>query len=75
MNINSFMPVKVISDADCVINNSKILSRMKNVCLIQAPILHHHSPSFAQGLDSDTKAVSHIVANSCSLASRFISSI
>ncbi len=34
MNINSFMPVKVISDENCVINNSKVFKNFGNRCLI-----------------------------------------
>ncbi len=34
MNINSFMPVKVVSDENCVINNSQILKKFGNRCLI-----------------------------------------
>ena len=34
MNINSFMPVKVISDTDCVIKNSQIFKNFGNRCLV-----------------------------------------
>lgn len=34
MNINSFMPVKVISDLNCVVNNSRIFKSLGNRCLV-----------------------------------------
>lgn len=34
MNINSFMPVKVISEPDCVVNNSRILKSFGSRCLV-----------------------------------------
>ena len=34
MNINSFMPVRVVSDENCVVNNSEIFKNYGNRCLI-----------------------------------------